>query len=470
MNINLHQHTPLEGEITIALSEEDYMPSLAENIRIQRAKSIVKGFRKGQVPASIIQKLYGSEILFRTTLDLAIKNLNSYLTDHSLDLLQDPILVDNTLYAGEPVDKTHPGIIEIKFMYGLKPDIDLSSVQQIKLNQLEIKNIGDEAIMEVIQKLQIQYGTTQEVLQAEQADMIHASLTSTTENIQLVYLPAAGMKIGKEEISFLGLHPHDKLTLHFSPEARYSLPNSQPHYHETNKLLQHLTGSYELTIEKIYRPLPAELNQDFFLKIFPNQAITNLEELKDQVKYALLRHAQLEADNSLMSQLKQAVLDQLAFELPVGFIKKGLQAKFPNWNEELIETYYRLYTQSGLRWSLISEKVMQEYDIQVSTTEIAQYLQLKAPNLDVDLKQLSEKIEQNLRTNHPDKSYQEAYHWAIENKVLNALKSKVKLQLQEKTVEEFNKLMADLSHPPSPDYQKDHQHHDHGPDHTCPDC
>ncbi len=469
MNINFHQRAPLEGEIVIELTEEDYMPSVAESIRTRRTKTDVKGFRRGQAPASMIQKMYGPEILLRTTLDLAIKNLNSYLQDHTLHLLQDPIMVDNTLYAADHVDIAHPGIIEIKFVCGLKPEIDLSSLHQIEIDQFEIKSISDASIMDVIQRVQTQHGTTQEVMQAEPGDMIYTSLTPTTESTQAIYLPAAGMKIGKQDISFVGLQPHDKLTLHFSPELPYTLPNTQTHYQETTKLLDRLTGTYEAAIEKIYRPVLAELDQDFFLKIFPHHEVTTLDELKDKVKDILTRHAQVEADNLLMNKLKQAVLTHLSFELPENFIKKGLKTQFPKWNEETIEAYYRLYTQNSLRWSLIAEKMIQEYDIHVSTIEVAQYLQLTSHGSHASLEALSKKIEQSFAIGNPDKSYQDAYHWATEAKVLNALKTKVNLHIQEKTVEEFNTFVADRSHHHDHDHPHSHEHH-HADDHHCSEC
>ncbi len=467
MNINFHQNTPLEGEIVIELTEEDYMPSVAESIRTHRAKTDVKGFRRGQVPASIIQKMYGPEILFRTTLDLAIKNLNGYLQDHSLHLLQDPIMVDNTLYGAEHVAITHPGIIEIKFIYGLKPEIDLSSLHQIEVDQFKIKSISEESMMDVIKRLQTQHGTTQEVMQAEPGDIIYTSLTPATGSAQTIYLPAEGMKIGKQDISFVGFQPHDKLSLHFSPEHPYSLPNTQTHYQETTKLLDRLTGIYEVTVEKIYRPVLAELDQDFFVKIFPQHEVTTLDELKDKVKDILIRHAQVEADNLLMNKLKQAVLNHLSFDLPESFIKKGLKTQFPNWNEETIEAYYRLYTQNSLRWSLITEKVSQAYDIHISITEIAQYLQLTSPSSNIGLEQLSKKIEQSFATGNPDKSYQNAYHWATETKVLNTLKTKVNIHPQEKTVEEFNTLVTNMSRHHS---HAHHHSHDHPHDHHCPEC
>jgi FKBP-type peptidyl-prolyl cis-trans isomerase (trigger factor) len=385
LNINFHQSTPLEGEIVIALAEEDYMPAVAESIRTYRSKTEVKGFRKGQVPANIIQKMYGPEIVFRTTFDLAIKNLNSYLQDHSLNLLQDPIMVDNTLYAADQVNVTHPGTIEIKFAYGLKPEVDLSSLPQVEVDQFEIKGVSDNAIMDVIKRLQTQYGTTQEVTQAE---------------------------------------PGDKL---------------------------------------------AEPDQDFFVKLFPNKEVTTLDELKDKIRHTLTQHAQMEADNLLMNKIKQAVLTHLSFDLPTDVIKQGLKSQFPNWNEETIEAYYRLYTQNNLRWSLIAEKVIQAYDIHISTTEIAQYLQLTSPSNNMDLEALSKKIEQSFATGHPDKSYQDAHHWAIESKVLNTLKAQIKIHAQAKTVEEFNTLVADMTRPHSHDHDHGHDHH-HDHDHHCSEC
>ena len=155
--------------------------------------------------------------------------------------------------------------------------------------------------------------------------------------------------------------------------------------------------------------------------------------------------------------------------MPENFIKKSLETQYPTWNEEAIEVYYRLHTQNSLRWSLIVEKMIQEYGIHVSTMEVAQSLQLASYFSNTSLEALSKKIEQSFATGNPDKSYQVAYFWVTETKVLHALGAKVNTHIQEMTVEELNTLMADMSRPHSPGHDHSHDHaHDH--DSHCSEC
>lgn len=450
MNINFHQSSILEGEIVIELAEEDYMPSVAESIRNYRSKSEIKGFRRGQAPVSIIQKMYGQEILLRATLSLATQNINSYLQAHRLTLLQDPIMVSNTLSAAR-VNIAHPGTIEIKFICGLKPEIDLSPIQQIEVDQFKITSVSDDTVTNIIKKIQIKYGTTQEVMQAEAGDIIYSSLT--TENKQGIYLPAEGIKIDKEYISFVGFRPHDKLTLHFSPSYSYSLPNTVLDYYEqTIQILENLTGTYEITVEKIYRNVPAELTPDFFLNAFADQEALTFEELKNRIKDILILHAQSNADNLLAEDLKQALLNHLSFELPAESLKKRLSSRFPDWDEEDIQAYYYQHTEDSLRWSLIIDKVIQEYDIHVSPTEIAEYLQLPSPSNFTALEQLIRTIRQPFASGNLDQPYKKLYYRLMESKALHAVQDKIKIHSQDKTVEEFNEIMAHRSE----DHPHDH--------------
>lgn len=434
------------------------MPLVAAGIRARRAETEIKGFRRGQAPVNIIQKMYGLGILSRTTLELATKELNSYLQENTLELIDSPLMVENTLSRVEHVDIEHPGKIEIKFMYGLKPKIALSSLHQIEIDDFEIKDVSDDSIADAIKRLQIQYGTTQEGMQAEPGDSVYVSLTSATGSVQTTYLPAGGMKIGKQDVSLVGLKPHDKLTLNFSPAHYCSLPHVPTYYQESSQLLNQLTGAYEVTVEKIYRPVLAELNQDFLLQIFPQQEVTTIDELREEVRLTLIRHAQIDAESLLTGNIKQALFKHLSFDLPANFLKKRIQSQFPDWSEELVETYYRVYRENSLRWSLICEKVIQEFDIHISTADIAQQLQLTYPSSNISLEQLSKKIEQSFTTGKLDKSYLDAYHWVTESQVLDVLKDKVTLRIQKKTVEEFNAHVAHM-------FSHRHEH-----DHHCPEC
>lgn len=81
----------LNIELTLEIVKDDYVESERKRIAKTRRTADFKGFRKGNVPESLIRKVYGEQILVESVNDVISKALEDYIKGNNLNLLGEPI-------------------------------------------------------------------------------------------------------------------------------------------------------------------------------------------------------------------------------------------------------------------------------------------------------------------------------------------------------------------------------------------
>ena len=95
MNIEKTQIDELSFELTLNISNEDYAPVKKKKLNDYRKRAEFKGFRKGNVPMSLIERVYGEQALGDAVNDLISEQLGSYIKDNNLNLIGEPIASEN---------------------------------------------------------------------------------------------------------------------------------------------------------------------------------------------------------------------------------------------------------------------------------------------------------------------------------------------------------------------------------------
>src|SRR5690349_1756990 len=94
MNISKRQNGDLNAIITIEVKPEDYQPRVEETIKSYRKSASIPGFRPGHVPAGIIKKKFGKEVLVEELNRLLGEELLNYLRENKIDVLGTPMPVN----------------------------------------------------------------------------------------------------------------------------------------------------------------------------------------------------------------------------------------------------------------------------------------------------------------------------------------------------------------------------------------
>lgn len=91
MKVEKKQIDALNLELTLTVEAADYAPVQKKKLADRRKTADFKGFRKGNVPASLIQKVYGEQILFESVNYVVYEQLEKYISDEKLHILGEPL-------------------------------------------------------------------------------------------------------------------------------------------------------------------------------------------------------------------------------------------------------------------------------------------------------------------------------------------------------------------------------------------
>jgi trigger factor len=99
----------------------------------------------------------------------------------------------------------------------------------------------------------------------------------------------------------------------------------------------------DVTIElkEINERILADLNQELFDKLYEAGTVLSVKDLEEKIKIGLQAQFEPQANQKLMNDISEAIVDKTKFKLPADFLKKWIQtsAKESMTQEEAIQEY-----------------------------------------------------------------------------------------------------------------------------------
>ena len=96
MNITLEKNEgAVSGKLIVNIVKADYADKLANSLKKLKQKAQMPGFRKGMVPMSLIQKMYGTEVKADELQKILADGVNNYISDEKLRVLGEPMLSED---------------------------------------------------------------------------------------------------------------------------------------------------------------------------------------------------------------------------------------------------------------------------------------------------------------------------------------------------------------------------------------
>lgn len=377
MNISKEQVDALNAIVTVAISKEDYADKVEKVLSDYRKNANIPGFRKGQVPMSLIQKQYGKSVLFDEVNKLLQSSLNDYLVEEKIDILGNPLPKVTEDFDWDKDDFT------FEFELGLAPEFTVDLEAKTKVTKFDIE-ADDKMLDEQVERIQKQYGK----LVPQDKVVEDSSIRGTFSNEEKGINNAANITLDifkdkKTAKQFVGKKVGDVVTL-----ATKGL------FDDDHKLMDYLKISHDdvhgldisvdFKIEEINEVEKAELNQELFDKLFGEGKVTSVEELKAKIKEDAEAQFAQQADQKFLNDVIESLIENTKFELPAEFLKKWIQTvgENPLTIEQAEEEYGK--SEKGLRYQLIENKIIADNNLQI------QFEDLKAHTADLIKKQMAQ--------------------------------------------------------------------------------
>lgn len=365
MNITRNNVDALNAVITIDVAKADFAENVEKVLKDYRKNANIPGFRKGQVPASLVKKQYGQAIMFDEVNKLLQESLSNYLNEEKIDILGNPLPVAKDI-------NWDADTLSFDFELGLAPEftVDLDAVKKAVKYQIVA---DEEMINEQVEYIQKQYGKLVSKEKVEEGDDIRVKVVNAEEGIENeTTLNVSDIRTKTNQKKFIGKKVGDVVAISTKGlfEDEHKLMNVLKVDHDK---VHGLDVEVSFTIEEISTQEKAELNQEFFDKLFGEGKVTSEEELRSRIKEDAEKQFAQQADQKFMNDAIEALVANTSFDLPKEFLVKWLQTvgETPLTPDQAEEEYAK--SETGLRYQLIEGKIITDNGLQITFDEIKDY-------------------------------------------------------------------------------------------------
>lgn len=435
MNITKENIDALNAVVKVDIKAEDYKEKVTAALKDYRKKANIPGFRPGQVPMGMIQKQYGKSVMVDEVNKLLQESLNNYLTEEKLDLLGNPIPKVDGEFNWDAED------FSFEFELGLAPEfnVDLSATKVQKYNIVA----DAELINKEVENLQTRLGNKIDQEKAAENSSIEGTFKNEASEIESKAIVTLEDLKGKTNAKkFIGVKVGDVLDLKTKSLFNDDAKLAQSLGLEADKA-EGLDIEVSFTVEAVNYTEAAEINQEFFDKIFGEGVVSSEDELRTKIKDDAEGQFAQQADQHLLNAITEKLIDSTSFDLPKEFLIKWLATAGEKalTSEEATAEYEK--SEKGLRYQLIEGKVMADNDVKVDFQELKDYA----------IGFIRQQMAQYGQTNPEDKELEDIAMRVLQNqdeakrlqtqlissKMLDLYKEKVSFDNKEVTYEEFVK-------------------------------
>ena len=450
VSITKENTSELSAKVKINVATEDYESLLESSLKDLRKKVDLKGFRKGMVPVTLVKKMYGNQVLADELNKLVDKELSQYLKDNNIDILGSPIPTETD--EKQLIDVNNLKDYEFIYELGLTPEIEINFLNdKTKLYLHKIK-IDNKQLTEETDRLRKQTGTMtnpDDVVQED--DVIYVELQELDGSGEVkdegvtnsTAIPVDMFKDDKLVKQILKLKLDEHLDLDLFKAFDKNREEVLKHFLNQEEEGDGVNDHFRMTLKKINRMIPAEMNQEFFDKVFGPGTVKTEEEFNNKLSEELEKVYDRESEAQLQNQIVKELIEKTEVKLPDDFLKRWIQLtnEKPITDEQVVEQYDDFA--KNLKWNLIVNKIKKDNGLEVSKEEltdhtkeaiVAQFGGNVGAIDDEQLEAWSQKMLEN------KEHVQKTYDYLIGEKMFKLIKEKVTINTKEVSIEEFKKL------------------------------
>jgi trigger factor len=444
MNVIREDLNALNAQLKVKVSPEDYQSKVSETLSKYRKTAKIPGFRPGHAPMGMIQKQYGKSVLFDEVSKMVTDAINNYIYEEKLSLLGNPIPVEENGFTG---DFSNPTDFEFVYEIAFPPQIDVEIGKKDSYD-FEKVDVNQELINKQAEDIRRRYGKLVSSDEVKEKDLILGRFVELnddksvkdggidhTSSISLEFLDsddARQMFVAKKVGDSVELNP-DMVSK--GPKDKAAMLGVK------EDELSTIGALFSYTINEIKSMELAELNEELFLKLYPDGTVTNENDFTARIKSDLEKMFEQDSDKKLYRTIYDSLMEQVNADFPDEFLKRWIkQVNDKPVTDEQIETEYDSY-RNMLKWQLIEKKLFDKHNLVIDQMELVNFTkQLLRTNyanygiFEVDEEELSQSAMKFLQ----DKKQTDAIISRLaEDKLINLFKTEASLKEKKVSYEEF---------------------------------
>lgn len=437
MNIVKNQIDDLNLQLTIEVAHADYAENEKKELNKCRRTAEFKGFRKGMVPMSLIQKVYGERVLVDSVNRILSDAINGFIKDNNIKMV------------GEPLPSADQAELEWKSGNDFTFRFDIATASEVnfelgKDDKITYYNIevSDIAKKEMKDNLLRQFGSLVDAGTAGEEDFVIVDFSQEGRNVEGAYVAVRNVA-GDAKAKFAGAKVGDQFDVNVN-EAFTDETDRAYMLKVKKEELAGIAPEFHVTVKEVKTFAPAEENQENYDKIFGEDKVHNSEEFDKAVEERLVENYKQESDYRLSKDIRDYLMKKADVKVPEEFMKRWLlsinEGKFTMEEiEKEAPAFFEDY-----RWQLVRSYLMEKFSLDIKKEEVEeaakayvayQYAQYGMGNVPDTI--LAESAERVMKDENTSRRIIEN----VENqKVIEAVKGVVSLRKKTVSVEKFREL------------------------------
>ena len=450
MNVTLEKVGELTGKIVVNVVADDYAKEFDKQIKEIGKRHSFPGFRPGHVPASMVIRRFGVEVKSDIINNSVYTEVVKYIEDNKLNLLGQPLPVENKPISMEQTDYT------FEYEIGLSPEINIDlttetmpyytisvSDDMVKEQDASIRErFGAQVDGEEVTEKAVVKGTIQELDEAGNKKEGEDAIQVVDGSVFPFYFS------NKDEAAkFIGKKVGDKVV--FNPAA--TCENNAAELASMLRISQeqaaNVKSDFEFAISGITVVKPAENGEEFFNAAFGKDNVHNEEEYNAAIKNIIASQLAPNSEQLFHIQAENILVEKYGnVELPTEFLKKWLVATSKDFTAENIDAEFEKMIPS-IKWEIIRGSLASALEINVTEEDLNAYAKAMAAQqfAQYGMTGLTEDIyEGYAKRMLEDKNTRARIAEQVsESKLFRGIQAKVNLDKKEVSLDEFKKVAED---------------------------
>ena len=316
MDIEIEEVDSCNKKIKFVIPYSNYKKEVDKYYQKLGREVKVPGFRKGKVPASLLEKQFGPDVKKEVLSNLISNELNKAIAEKDLRAIGQPHLLE--VNAEEGTDISVSASVEVL------PSIDIKDYSSIEM-EMKIPRITDGEVDQTIEAFRQRKAKTVEIIDrsVQEKDLIKIDFTS-----MLGDKPFEGGAV-KDQIIQVGggqlIEGLDKgmigMEIGDNRDIKVQVPED---YH--NKEIAGKEVDFNIILKGIQVQELPKLNDEFARELDNEKKYENLEDMKAKIRIELEDYERKEALKATKKKFAERLTEQNPVDLPEGLIKE--QVKF----------------------------------------------------------------------------------------------------------------------------------------------
>ena len=437
MNIVKNQIDELNIQLTVTVAHDDYAEVEKKELQKCRRTAEFKGFRKGMVPMSLIQKVYGERVLGEVVNKVLSGAINNFVKENNIKMVGEALPSEDQ----PEIEWKSGNDFTFKFDIATTSEMNFELSKDDKVKVYEIK-VSAEAKKEMKDNLLRQFGSLTDAEQAGEDDFVIVDFAQEGKTVEGSYVGVKNVE-GEAKSKFLGAKVGDQFDVNVN-EAFTNESDRAYMLKVKKEELASLAPEFHVTVKEVKTFAPAEENQETYDKIFGENQVHNAEEFDKAVTARLEENYKQESDYKLSKDLREYLVKKADIKLPEEFLKRWLfNINDGKFSKEEIEKEAPAFFED-FRWQMVRGYIMQKLDLKIEEKDVHeaaqayvayQYASYGMGNVpEAILKDSVARVLQDENTSRRIVENVEA------TKVIEAVKGAVTLKAEKVSVEDFRTL------------------------------